>query len=272
MKAAGNALAAQTKFDPKTRDLGHEGKAHWQQKAGEEGYVRNQQARGVGGNRSQGAAVERAASQRAKAAGEYARVKGSDPTAPVDARRTPRSLPPRTSPAPTVNARAQAQAEPPPAADALARQEAGAVARQEAGAVVRQEAGAVVRQEAGAVVRQEAGALARGGPAGFATAGTTATAVLWAVNIYFAWQSYKEGTRPNTPAPVGTGMIGGSEGEGALNFVGTLAGAPGFGTMLRQAAELGSTGSDPRKVWNAIKSGTATPSSIGMGIYFGAFR
>jgi hypothetical protein len=42
--------------------------------------------------------------------------------------------------------------------------------------------------------------------------------------------------------------------------------------MLRQAAEFGSTGSDPGKVWDAIKSGTASPTSIGMGIFFGAFR
>jgi hypothetical protein len=80
------------------------------------------------------------------------------------------------------------------------------------------------------------------------------------------------GLRPNTPAPVGNGMIGGSEGEAILNAAGTLAGGAPVGTMLRQAAEFGSTGSDPGKVWDAIKSGTSSPTSIGMGIYFGAFR
>jgi hypothetical protein len=98
------------------------------------------------------------------------------------------------------------------------------------------------------------------------------TGVLWAINIYFAWESYKFGTRPNTPAPVGNGMIGGSEGEGILNAAGTLAGGLPAGTMLRQGAEFASTGSDPKNVWNAIKSGTASPTSIGMGIFFGAFR
>jgi hypothetical protein len=94
---------------------------------------------------------------------------------------------------------------------------------------------------------------------------------LYGLRGFFAWQSYKEGTRPNTPAPVGNGMIGGSEGEGILNAVGTFEyGAP-IGTMLRQAAELGSTGTKPEKLWDAMKSG-ASPVSIGMGIIFGAFR
>jgi hypothetical protein len=66
-------------------------------------------------------------------------------------------------------------------------------------------------------------------------------------------------------------MIGGSEGEGILNFIGTLAGAPGYGTMLRQAAEFGSA-ADPKKVWDAVKQGDASPVSIGMGIAFGSFR
>ena len=153
-----------------------------------------------------------------------------------------------------------------------ARQGAGAVAREEAGAVARQEAGAVAREEAGAVARQEARAASRGGQAGFATPGAMVTGVLLAINIYFAWESYNYGTRPNTPAPVGNGMIGGSEGEGILNVAGQLAGGAPVGTMLRQAAEFGSTGSDPKKVWDAIRSGNASPTSIGMGIYFGAFR
>lgn len=47
-------------------------------------------------------------------------------------------------------------------------------------------------------------------------------------------------------------------------------GAP-VGTMLRQAAELGSAVHDPGKLWDAVKSG-ASPLSIGMGIYYGSFR
>lgn len=107
---------------------------------------------------------------------------------------------------------------------------------------------------------------------GGVSGGTVVVGVLWAYNLYCAWESYKDGTRPNTPAPVGDGMIGGSQGEGILNGVGTLAGAPGVGTALRQAAEAGSTGSKPEKVWNAIKSGIASPTSIGMGMFFGAFK
>ena len=103
-------------------------------------------------------------------------------------------------------------------------------------------------------------------------AGGAITGALWAIDIIFAVKSYWEGSVPNTPAPVGNGMIGGSRGEAILNAAGTLAGGLPAGTMLRQAAEFGSTGSDPRKVWNAITSGTASPTSIGMGIYFGAFR
>jgi hypothetical protein len=127
--------------------------------------------------------------------------------------------------------------------------------------------GADVNAEANALTHGEAGLLTRlGGAEGVAVKG------LWVLNAYFAWNSYEEGTRPNTPAPVGSGMIGGSEGEGILNAAGTLAGGLPAGTMLRQAAEFGSTGSDLGKVWNAIKSGTASPTSIGMGIIFGAFR
>jgi hypothetical protein len=95
---------------------------------------------------------------------------------------------------------------------------------------------------------------------------------LWVLNSYFAWDSYKEGTRPNTPAPVGNGMIGGSTGEGILNAAGTLAGGVPAGTMLRQAGELGSAVHDPGKLRDAITSGTSSPTSIGMGIVFGAFR
>ena len=75
----------------------------------------------------------------------------------------------------------------------------------------------------------------------------------------------------NTAAPVGNGMIGGSTAEGILNAVGTLAGGGPAGTLLRQSAEFGSTGSDPGKVWDALKGG-ASPVSVGMGVFFGSFR
>ena len=110
----------------------------------------------------------------------------------------------------------------------------------------------------------------RGG--GGVSAGGVVTGVLWAVNIYFAWDAYEMGSEPNTPAPVGNGMIGGSRGEAIMNAMGVLAGGLPAGTMMRQGAEFASTGSDPSKVWNAITSGTASPTSIGMGIFFGAFR
>jgi RHS repeat-associated protein len=161
---------------------------------------------------------------------------------------------------------------------AMARREAKAAAAGETKAAAA-EAKAVVKQEAKAVTSApkfkpgpvvtppKPGPLARvGGVPG------VAMGVLILVNIYFAYESYQDGLRPNTPAPVGDGMIGGSQGEAILNAAGTLAGGAPAGTMLRQAAEFGSTGSDPKKVWNAITSGTASPTSIGMGIFFGAFR
>jgi RHS repeat-associated protein len=101
MKAKGNELAKKTGFDPTDRDLDHEAETpNWKQRAGDKGHVRNERAKGVGGNRSKGVTVERPASQAAKAKGEYARVKGSDPTAPIGARKTPKSLAPSTSKAP----------------------------------------------------------------------------------------------------------------------------------------------------------------------------
>lgn len=80
---------------------------------------------------------------------------------------------------------------------------------------------------------------------GRASGSITLGRVLIAVNIYFAWDSYRYGTKPNTPAPVGNGMVGGSTAEGILNAAGTLAGGAPAGTMMRQAAELGSAVHDP---------------------------
>ena len=160
------------------------------------------------------------------------------------------------------------------AATSVVKQEATAatsVVKQEATAatsVAKQEATAIASSEVragAAALRSETGLLARaGGVSGLASKG------LFVLNLYFAWESYKEGTRPNTPAPVGDGLIGGSEGEGVLNAAGTLAGGAPVGTMLRQAAELGSAVHDPGKLWDAVKSG-ASPLSIGMGIYYGSF-
>lgn len=96
MKDAGKDLARRTGFDPTDRDLGHDD-PHWSQRAGDEGYVRNERARGPGGNRSKGASVERPAAQAAKERGDFARVRGRDPAAPAGARSTPKSLGPRAS-------------------------------------------------------------------------------------------------------------------------------------------------------------------------------
>jgi RHS repeat-associated protein len=96
MKEAGRDLADRTNFDPSDRDLGHD-EAHWKQRAGDKGFVRNERARGPGGNRSRGVTVERPAAQEAKGRGDYARVKGRDPTAPPGTRSTPKSLGPRSS-------------------------------------------------------------------------------------------------------------------------------------------------------------------------------
>ena len=107
MKEKGNELAERTGFDPKDRDLGHE-TPHWKQRAGDVDSVRNERARGPGGNRSRGVTKERPAAQTARAAGDYARVKGSDPTAAPGARRTPRSLPASNSQAPKVEPKVEA--------------------------------------------------------------------------------------------------------------------------------------------------------------------
>lgn len=95
MKKAGRELAKLTGFDPGDRDLGHD-TPDWSQRAGETGYVRNERARGPGGNRSKGATVERPAAREAKAQGEYARVNRRDPTAAPGTRSSPRSLGTRT--------------------------------------------------------------------------------------------------------------------------------------------------------------------------------
>jgi len=85
------------------------------------------------------------------------------------------------------------------------------------------------------------------GPSGWRRKAADSRALV--VNSYFAWDAYKDGTRANTPAPVGDGMIGGSTGEGILNAAGSLAGGgPGTGTALRQSAELGSAVRDPGKL------------------------
>jgi hypothetical protein len=81
---------------------------------------------------------------------------------------------------------------------------------------------------------------------------------LMVLNIYFAYEAYKEGAKNST-------------GEGVLNALGSLQGLPETGTMLRQAAELGFVVSDPAKLGGAIKSG-ASPVSVWMGVMFGSFR
>ena len=79
-KAAGNRLAESTGFDAKTRHLGHEGKAHWQTKAGEVTYVRNEPGRGSGGDQTTGAATS-----------------STQPMAPGSPTGTATTLPTRTS-------------------------------------------------------------------------------------------------------------------------------------------------------------------------------
>lgn len=52
---------------------------------------------------------------------------------------------------------------------------------------------------------------------------------------------------PNTPAPVGNGMVGGSTAEGILNAAGTPAGGALVDTVMRQAAGTRIGGPRPRK-------------------------
>jgi RHS repeat-associated protein len=299
-KAAANALATRTGFDPKTRQLGHVDKAHWETKAGDVVSLRNEPAKS---NQSKGATLERPAAQQTKAAGGYGRVKGSDPTAPPGARRTPKAVAPQTSPAvppaskppaaSTLPPKSTASTPPPPSqTQAVVKAEAGAEAKAvikteatEAGVIKAAEPGA----ETGAVIQAEAGTEAKAVPSGIelganvapnetsllARAGGVGGVVskgLFILSVAFAYEAYKEGTQATTIVPAGPGRLAvGSTGEGILNAVGSLQGAPQLGTMLREAAQLGSTGLTPAKLWNAFRSG-ATPTSIGMGAAFGAFR
>lgn len=141
-------------------------------------------------------------------------------------------------------------------------------AASEAGTAVKNETKAVASAEVKAgttAARSEAGLLSRaGGVGGVVSKG------LWVFNIYSTYEAYKDGTRASTPAPIGNGMIGGSRAEGVLNAVGSPLGIP-VGTMLREAALYGSLVHDWGKLWGAAKSG-ASPTTIGMGIWFGSFR
>jgi RHS repeat-associated protein len=166
------------------------------------------------------------------------------------------------TPTPAATAPPPAPAPPPPASPPpAAKPAAPAVETADAPALITNELkdeakatlGADIRAETGVATRSEAGLLAR---AGGAEVGVTTGLIV--ISIYFAYEDYKEGAKN-------------SSGEGILNAAGTLAGGPGYGTMLRQAGELGSAVHDPGKLWDAITSGTASPSSIGLGIIFGSF-
>src|SRR5262249_46544998 len=123
--------------------------------------------------------------------------------------------------------------------------------------VVKDEAGVALHSELNAgtgALEREGGVLAHlGGGVGAPEEG------LIILNLYLAYEDYKEGAKH-------------SEGEGILNAVGTLQGAPGTGTALVKAAEFGTAVHDPKKLWDAIKANMASPVSIGMGITFGSFR
>lgn len=90
-----------------------------------------------------------------------------------------------------------------------------------------------------------------------------------------AGHAYLEGKNATTVVPAGPGRLAvGSSGEGAVNATGAVLSLglfTNYGTMLREAAQLGSTGLTPTKLWNALRSG-ASPVSIGMGAAFGSFR
>jgi RHS repeat-associated protein len=139
-----------------------------------------------------------------------------------------------------------------------------------ANTALKQEANAVVSTEvrAGAnAARSEASLLSRAGGVG----GLVSKA-LFVLNIYLAHDAYQEGVHATTVAPAGPGVLAvGSQGEGILNAAGALQGGPQTGTMLREAAQLGTAVHDPGKLWNAVTSG-ASPTSVGMGLIFGAFR
>jgi hypothetical protein len=110
---------------------------------------------------------------------------------------------------------------------------------------------AEVKAEANVVARSEAGLLARAGGVG----GVVSKGLL-ALNIYFAYDAYREGAARHGTA------------GGILSTAGALAGgAPGLDRVLLEPPPP----ADPSKVWSAMKSG-ASPTSIGMGWLFGAFR
>jgi RHS repeat-associated protein len=174
-------------------------------------------------------------------------------SAAVKAHRAAKAAP--TAPAPAVSPSSPGVKAATSESQALAKSEINAVASAEV--------------KAGAnVARSEAGLLARaGGVGGVASKG------LRVATVIFAYLDYKAGVNAKSKVPAGPeeGLAVGSTGEGILNAVGTLAGAPGYGTALREAAQLGSTGISPAKLWNAANSG-ASPTSVAMGMMFGWFR
>jgi RHS repeat-associated protein len=170
----------------------------------------------------------------------------------------------QTPPKPAAPAPAATPTTPPPSGAQATTSQAQAVANSEANAVISAEVKAGV---SGA--RSESSLLARaGGGLGVASTG------LKVAQIVFAYLDYKAGVNAKTNVPAGPegGLAVGSTGEGVLNAAGTLAGGgPGYGTMLREAAQMGSTGITPSALWNAMKSG-ASPTSVGMSMVFGWFR
>ncbi|MEP6901374.1 MAG: SpvB/TcaC N-terminal domain-containing protein, partial [Actinomycetota bacterium] len=140
-----------------------------------------------------------------------------------------------------------------------------------------------IKEEAQAVASSEvkAGTKAAGGGTLSRVGGGAgiATAALWLLKAYIAREAYKAGKNAPTNLPVGPapkengtgGHVSGSTGEGILNAVGSLEGAPQYGTVLRESAQLGATGLTPGKLWDAVKSGK-NPVTISMGALFGAFR
>ncbi|GAB2682001.1 SpvB/TcaC N-terminal domain-containing protein [Nocardia goodfellowii] len=162
---------------------------------------------------------------------------------------------PRPNGTPQVPATTPPAPAPKPAAPKPAAPKAPSGATGAAGASA-QEAKTLVAAEAKALAAtgpSEAGLLARVG-GGAKVLGRVAVVV----NVYFAYEGYKEGAKH-------------SEGEAVLNFVGGLGGLPEYGTILRQGGEFGSMVSKPGKLWDAIKGGSS-PQSIGMGMIFGSFR
>lgn len=165
----------------------------------------------------------------------------------------------------------QAPAKPAAPAPAASASSGVKAATAEGEAIAKSEVSAIATAEVGAganLAKNEAGLLARAGGAG-----GVASKGLGIATIVFAYLDYKAGVNAKAKVPAGPaeGLAVGSTGEGVLNAAGTLAGAPGYGTMLRGAAQLGSTGITPAALWNAAQSG-ASPTSVGMGAMFGWFR